>query len=85
MASSLIALPFLNDGLAPHFRITVAAVHRSPLSGLERYLTLTATRGAYSVKHLPRPIVAVATTLLLPGFSALKTSLGLISKAPAGE
>jgi len=70
----------------------VAAVHRSAVSGLERYLGVFATRGADGRIHFPLPLIAVATpatigttALLFLGCSAVRTTLGLVREAFGSE
>jgi len=80
-------LPFLTAILGPDFGVALAAVHRSILSGLERYLRVFATIGTYSRIHFPLPLIAIAipVALLFPGRSAFRTTLGLIGEAPVSE
>ena len=85
-------LAFLDAGSAPDFSVAVAAVHRSPLSGLKRYLSIFPARGADSRIHFPLPLIAVAipatiptTALLFPGCSAVRTTLGLVSEPLGSE
>jgi len=77
-----------NATLAPHLAVAVTAVDRAALTGLERHLALLATRSTNRVVQLPAPVVAVAiaiTAPLSPSSTALRTPLGLIGEAPAGE
>jgi len=80
-------LPLLTAVPEPDFRVAFATVHRSILSGLERYLRVFATFGADRGIHFPSLLIAVAISvaLLLPGRSAFSTTLGLIGKAPGRE
>ncbi len=83
--------PLLYGTLAPDFGVTVAAVHGSLFSGLERYLCVFAARGADSGIHFPGlTAVAIPATrrtaaLLFPGCPAVRTTLGFIGKALIGE
>ena len=89
---SFFVLAFLNAGSAPNFSVAVAAVHRSSVSGLERYLGVFPARGADSRIHFSLPLIAVTipaaiptTALLFLGCSAVRTTLGLISEALSSE
>jgi hypothetical protein len=83
--------PLLYASLAPNFGVTVAAVHGSLFSGLERYLRVFAARGADSGIHFPGliagAIIATRRTaaLLFPGCPAVSTTLGFIGKALISE
>ena len=61
--------------------------NRAALTGLERYLAVLAARGTNSVIHLPAlvPIAVAITAPLSPGSTTLRTPLGLIGEASAGE
>jgi len=91
LPSSLYCVVPLICALALDFSVAVATVHRPAVSWLERYLCLFATRGADGRIHFPLPWRAVATpstittTLLLPGRSALRTTLRLIGEALVGK
>jgi len=80
-------LPLLTASLKLDFGVAFATVHRSILSGLERYLRIYTTFGADRGIHFPSLLIAVAISvaLLLPGRSAFSTTLGLIGKAPGRE
>jgi len=80
-------LPCLTSGLQPDLGVALVAIHRSALSGLEGYLRVFTTLGAYSRKHFPLPLIAIAIpiALLSPGRSAFGTTLGLIGKAPGSK
>lgn len=85
MPSSLYCVIPLKYALAPDFRVAFAAVHRSPVSWLERYLGIYAARGTDSRIHLPLPLIAVTiiaairtTALLFIGLSTLRTTLRII-------
>ena len=83
--------PLLYASLAPNCGVTVAAVHGSVFSGLERYLRVFAARGADSGIHFPglRTVAIPATrrtaALLFPGCPAVRTTLGFIGKALISE
>ena len=89
---SFFVLAFLNAGSAPNFSVAVAAVHRSSVSGLERYLGVFPARGADGRMHFSLPLIAIAipaiirtTALLFPGCSAVRTTLGLVGEPLASE
>jgi len=64
------------------FSVTLAAIHRSTFTGLERYFGFLTALGAYGREHLALgPVAAIPVTLCFPVFAALGTALGLISIA----
>jgi len=88
MLPSFFALALLDAGSAPDCSVALAAVHWSPVSGLERYLGVFPARGADSRIHFSLPLIAVAipaTALLFPGCSAVRTTLGLVGEALGSE
>ena len=78
-----IYFPFLIAGLTINCGVALAAVHRPPVSGLERHLGVFTTRAANSIVHYPLALVAIAITtmLLLVGLSAFRTTLGLVCES----
>ena len=83
----VVMLPCLTSGLQPDLGVALVAIHRSALSGLEGYLRVFTTLGAYSRIHFPLPLIAIAIpiALLSPGRSAFRTTLGLIGKSPGSK
>jgi len=85
-------LALLDADSAPDCSVAVAAVHWSPVSGLKRYLGVFPARGADSRIHFSLPLIAIAipaairtTTLLFPGCSAVRTTLGLVGEPLGSE
>lgn len=75
-----------------HTGVTITAVYRSPISGFERYLCVFPTCCTNSSIHFPLPLIAVAipttiwtTGLLLFGYSAFRTTLGIVGETFASE
>jgi hypothetical protein len=74
-----LALPAQFD-----FAVAFATIYRSALAGLERYLGLLTTLGAYYREHLTPGPIAVAiipVTLCFPSFTAGGAAFGLVSIA----
>ena len=71
--------------LSPFRSVAVRAVHRSPVSGLERYLAVFATSSTGSGMHLSRLSVAAARALLLSSRPTIRAAPRLVDEALAGE
>ncbi len=64
--------------------IAIATIYWPTFTGLERYFGILATLGTYYRKHLPPgpgAVVTIPVTPCLPGLTALRTALGLVSIA----
>jgi len=77
--------PILLLSLSSNGSVAIRAVHGSPLSGLKRYFAVFAARGADGRMHPSVPFAIAAGALLFSGCSAVRTTLGLIDEASAGE